>query len=59
MELGENAYSGDEAVHMSGSKMDEIIAGEFAMERELRDAEEVAKAAEAASKKSASKTDEK
>lgn len=63
MELGENAYTGDGVASMPGRKIDEIIAGEFAAEREMRDKAEAeaaaAAAAAAAAKKDESKNDEK
>lgn len=42
MELGENAYTGDEAAELPGSKIDAIARGEAAVDAKLAEAEEVA-----------------
>ena len=62
MQLGDDAYTGDEVARIPGRKIDEVIAGEFAVERELREkaeADAAAAAAAAAEKKDNSKTEEK
>ena len=64
MELGEDAYTGDEVAHIPGRKIDEVIAGEFASEREMREKAEADAAAAAAAaavdeKKEKSKNEEK
>lgn len=65
MELGDDAYTGDEAARISGGKINDIIAGEFEVERQLREKAEAeaeaaaAAAAAAADKKDESKKDEK
>ena len=38
-QLGVEQYTGDDAATLPQSKIDQIIAGEFALEREMRDAE--------------------
>lgn len=57
MELGENAYTGDEVARIPGRKIDEVIAGEFAAEREMREKAEAEAAAAAAAAAAADKKD--